>query len=102
MLAALVVGALDRGLAMYVLRFPDELRSAQRYFGDLPATSDRPDMVELAVKLLEQNASPFKPEVYKNSYQEALLALIKEKSKGTKIKAPEPEHARPSARHRSG
>ena len=35
------VGALDRGLAMYVLRYPDELRAAGNYFGDLPEKSDR-------------------------------------------------------------
>jgi DNA end-binding protein Ku len=64
-----------------------------------PPTSDRSNIVELALKFVEQNASPFKPEVYKNSYQEALLALIKEKSKGKKIRAPETEPSRPSARN---
>jgi DNA end-binding protein Ku len=87
------VGALDRGLAMYVLRYPDELRAAGNYFGDLPDQSDRPDMVDLAVQLIDEHTSPFKPDVYKNSYEVALLALIKEKSKGKKIKAPEPERA---------
>jgi DNA end-binding protein Ku len=93
------VGALDRGLAMYVLRYPDELRAASKYFGDLPATSDRPDMVDLATQLIDEHSSPFKPEVYKNSYEVALLALIKEKSKGKRIKAPEPETSRPSGRN---
>jgi DNA end-binding protein Ku len=85
------VGALDRGLAMYLLRYPEELRAAQRYFGDLPEHSDRPDMVDLAMQLIDEHSSQFKPEVYKNSYQVALQELIKEKSKGKKIKAPEPE-----------
>ncbi|WP_119273103.1 Ku protein [Taklimakanibacter deserti] len=93
------VGALDRGLAMYVLRYPDELRASGRYFGDLPESSDRPDMVELATKLIEQHTSPFKGEVYKNSYEVALLALIKEKSKGKKVKAPDTEKSRPSGRN---
>ena len=35
----------------------------------------------------------------KNSYEVAFLALIKEKSKGHKIKTPEPEHARPAGRN---
>lgn len=94
------VGALDRGLAMYVLRYPEELRAAGRYFGDLPEKSDRPDMVDLALQLIDQNTSPFKPEVYRNSYEVALLALIKEKSKGKKVRAPEPEGtSRPSGRN---
>jgi DNA end-binding protein Ku len=93
------VGALDRGLAMYVLRYPDELRVAERYFGDLPASSDRPDMVDLALQLIDEHSSPFKAEVYKNSYEVALLDLIKEKSKGKKIRAAEPEVSRPSGRN---
>jgi DNA end-binding protein Ku len=93
------VGALDRGLAMYLLRYPDELRAAAKYFGDLPASSDRPEMVDLAVQLIDEHTSPFKPEVYKNSYEVALLELIKEKSKGHKIKTPEPETSRPSGRN---
>ena len=93
------VGALDRGLAMYLLRYPEELRAASSYFGDLPARSDRPDMVDLALQLVNENSSLFKPEVYKNSYEVALLALIKEKSKGHQIKTPEPEHARPAGRN---
>jgi DNA end-binding protein Ku len=93
------VGALDRGLAMYVLRYPDELRAAAKYFAELPAKSDRQDMVDLALQLVNENSSPFKPEVYKNSYEVALLALIKEKSKGKKIRAPELETSRPSGRN---
>jgi DNA end-binding protein Ku len=54
------VGALDRGLAMYLLRYPDELRAAAKYFGDLPAQSDRPDMVDLAVQLIDEHKSPFR------------------------------------------
>jgi DNA end-binding protein Ku len=56
-------------------------------------------MVELALQLVNENSSPFKPEVYKNSYEVALLALIKEKSKGKKIRAPETETSRPSGRN---
>ena len=91
------VGALDRGLAMYVLRYPDELRAARNYFGDLPEKSDKPEMVDFAVQLISENTKPFKPEIFKNSYEVALLNLIKEKSKGQKIKAAEPERAEKSA-----
>ena len=56
-------------------------------------------MVDLALQLIDENTSPFKPEVYKNSYEVALLDLIKKKSKGKKIKTPEPEASRPSGRN---
>ena len=48
------------------------------------------------LQLISENTKPFKPEVFKNSYEVALLDLIKEKSKGQKIKAPEPERAEKS------
>lgn len=85
------VGALDRGLAMYVLRYPDELRAPAKYFGELPEKSDRPDMVDLALDLIDEHTSAFKGEVYKDSYQVTLLELIKKKSKGKKIMAPDSE-----------
>jgi DNA end-binding protein Ku len=90
------VGALEKGLAMFVLRYPEELRASEKYFGDLPDKSDRPDMVDLAVQLIDEHTSPFKPEVYRNSYEVALLALIKEKSKGKKIVARESEPSKPA------
>ena len=93
------VGALDRGLAMYVLRYPDELRASEKYFGDLPDSSDRPNLVDLAAQLIDEHTSPFKPEAYENSYEVALLALIKEKSKGKKIVARESEPSKPSGRN---
>jgi DNA end-binding protein Ku len=85
------VGALDKGLAMYVLRYPHEIRAADKYFGGLPDKSDETEMVDLALQLIEENTSPFKPEVYKNSYEVALLDLIKQKSKGKKLVAKESE-----------
>lgn len=85
------VGALDKGIAMYVLRYPDEIRAAEKYFGELPAESDQPEMVDLALQLINENTSTFKPEIYKNSYEVALLDLIKQKSKGKKLVARESE-----------
>jgi non-homologous end joining protein Ku len=51
-------------------------------FGDLPDKSDRPGLVDLAVQLIEEHTSSFNPEVYKNSYEVALLARIKSKALG--------------------
>lgn len=53
----------------------------------------------MAVKLIDDHTSPFKPEIYQNSYEVALLALIKEKSKGQKVKPPEAEASRPGSRN---
>ena len=88
------VGPLDKGLAMYVLRYADELRAADKYFEDVADRASNPEMVTLALDLIEQNSSPFKADRYKNSYEVALMALVKEKSKGKKVIVREPEEAR--------
>ena len=41
--------------------------------------------------LIEENTSPWKPEVYQNSYEVALLELVKRKSKGRKVVARDPD-----------
>jgi DNA end-binding protein Ku len=90
------VGPLDKGLAMYVLRYADELRDPNKYFGDVADKQSNPEMVELALELIKQNTSPFKADRYQNSYEVALMDLVKKKSKGKKVIVREPDEARQS------
>ena len=90
------VGPLEKGLALYVLRYADELRAADKYFGDVADKVSNPEMVSLALDLIGQNSSPFKADRYKNSYEVALMALVKEKSKDKKVVVREPDEARQS------
>lgn len=89
------VAPLGDGLVMEMLRYAEELREPEDFFGDIPATKPQKEMVDLAVQLIEQKASAFKPEVYRDRYQEALKTLVQEKMKGRKVIAPE-EEGRPS------
>ena len=89
------VAPLGDGLVMEMLRYAEELREPEDFFGDIPATKPQKEMVDLAVQLIEQKASAFKPEVYRDRYQEALKTLVQEKMKGHKVIAPE-EEGRPS------
>ena len=79
---------------MYVLRYADELRAADKYFEDVADKVSNPEMVSLALDLINQNTSPFKADRYQNSYEVALMALIKEKSKGKKVIARPPDEVR--------
>jgi DNA end-binding protein Ku len=85
------VGPVENGLVMYLLRYADELRKAEVYFADVPEGPAPKQLVDMAMQLIEENTSPWKPEVYQNSYEVALLELVKRKSKGKTVVARDPE-----------
>ena len=92
-LAALV----PRGplLMLELLRYPHELRSADAL--DLPAEGSADaglsgDELAIAAQLVETIARPFDPtaEEYRDTYRDALLALIQRKAAGGEVATPEP------------
>ena len=75
-----------KGLVLETLRYEDEVRRAQSYFKDIPATKPDKDMLDLAKTLIEQKTAVFDPGAFEDRYIEALEKLIakKAKSKGKK------------------
>jgi DNA end-binding protein Ku len=89
------VGPLGKGLGMEILRYANEIRSAETYFNDLPNIKIDKEMVALATELINRKSAEFEPAKYRNHYADALQELVKEKAKGTKIvTAEEPEPQR--------
>jgi DNA end-binding protein Ku len=84
------VRARDDVLTLHTMRFADELVAP----GDLEVakTSRAPSKreAEMAAALVDSLHEPFKPEAFKDTYREALLALINRKAKGEEIEIPEP------------
>ena len=89
------VAPLGDGLVMEMLRYAEELREPDDFFGEVPTAKPQKEMVDLAVQLIEQKTGAFNPEAYRDRYQEALKALVHEKMKGRTVIAPE-EEGRPS------
>lgn len=89
------VAPMGSGLVMEMLRYAEELRDPAEFFGDVPNAKPQSEMVDLAVQLIGQKSSAFKPEAYVDHFQDALKALVKQKMKGGTVLAPE-EEARPS------
>ena len=89
------VAPMGDGLVMEMLRYVEELREPAEFFADVPAAKPQKEMVDLAVQLIEQKSSPFKPEAFQDHFQEALKVLVQQKMKGAKVIAPE-EEGRPS------
>ena len=76
-----------KGIVLETLRYEDEVRRAQGYFKDIPATKPDKDMLDLAKTLIEQKTAPFDAGAFEDRDIEALEKLIakKAKSKGKKI-----------------
>lgn len=69
------------------LRFNEEIRKPEGL--TLPDTKEKPGRreIEMALSLIDQLTEPFKPEKYKDTYVQDLKQVIKEKSKGKRVKA---------------
>lgn len=76
-----------KGIVMETLRYEDEVRRAQTYFKDIPATKPAKPMLDLAGSLIDQKTGPFDASEFHDRYVEALKRLIekKAKSKGKKV-----------------
>lgn len=90
-----------KGLVLETLRYEDEVRKAQSYFKDIPATKPDKALLDLATTLIEQRAAKFDPSEFRDRYVDALHKLIakkqKAKGKGRILEdVEEPEDARGS------
>ena len=89
-----------KGIVMETLRYEDEVRRAQTYFKDIPASKPDKEMLELAGSLIDKKSAPFDAGEFHDRYVDALKKLVdkKAKAKGKKIleDVEEPEVARGS------
>jgi DNA end-binding protein Ku len=76
------------------LHFADELRPPE----DVAPSAQRVSKqeLEMAARLIASYKSAWRPETYKDTYRDELLALIKAKKAGKAPKAPEPEPEEPA------
>jgi DNA end-binding protein Ku len=82
----------DKGLLVTTLRTHDEVRDAKEIFSAVPDAQADKRMLEIAGKIIEQQEARFDPARFDDRYENALRALIEEKSRtGEPIEAPAPE-----------
>jgi DNA end-binding protein Ku len=83
----------DKGLVGITLRYADEVRPAETYFEDIPEVKIAPDMLDLAVHILETKQAHFDPTHFQDRYEKALKDLIKAKRAGKEPPAAPPPQA---------
>ena len=85
----IAIEPLGKGLLATTLRYADEVRDEDDFFGDIKTPKVSRDMVELAVHILHTKASHFDASKFKDEYETALKKLVRQKAAGKTIKAPE-------------
>jgi DNA end-binding protein Ku len=68
-----------KGLLLEILRHADEIKSAEKFFTEVPEVKVDKEALELAVELMERKAGTFEPEKFKDEYSEAVWELINAK-----------------------
>jgi DNA end-binding protein Ku len=82
----------DSGILLTTLRSHDEIRDSSEVFDrSLPKPGAR--MLEIAEKIIDQQAAKFDPTQFKDRYEDALRDLIARKSKGKPVISTAPEES---------
>src|SRR5258706_12515665 len=80
------IGAKTNGMTLHTMYYQNEIAAVEGY-GKNYNVKLKPEEVKLADQLVESLSSPFKPEAYKDEFQERLNQLIEAKLKGKTITA---------------
>ena len=88
----------DNGLPGMTLRYPYVLREAKDYFYDIADVKVEPELLALALHILETRESRFDPTKFVDRYEQAVLEMLKKKQDGLPaptVKAFAPPRATP-------
>ena len=80
--------ARGKGMLGVTLRYPYEVRDDKDYFDTIEDEKIPKDMIDLAVHIVETKTGHFKPQQFKDEYEDALKELLRRKQKGEKIERP--------------
>ncbi len=72
----------DKGLVGTTLRYAYEVRAAGGYFDEIPKVEISKELLDLASHIIDTKAGKFKPDEFKDRYQDAIVELIRAKQAG--------------------
>jgi len=73
-----------RGIVLWTLRYGDEVRSADDYFGDAEEDQSEPDLLKLVARLIDKRITEWTPALVTDPVQHRLREMIEAKRKGRK------------------
>ena len=80
--------ARGKGMIGLTLRYPYEVRKEDEYFDSVADEKIPKDMLDLAIHIVATKTGHFKPEEFKDDYEDALKDLLRKKQNGEKIERP--------------
>jgi DNA end-binding protein Ku len=80
----LLLAPRGKGMMATALRYKTEVRAEKNYFDEIGNVKVAPDMLKLAVQILESKKGHFDPSKFEDRYENALMDLIKAKRAGRK------------------
>jgi DNA end-binding protein Ku len=84
----IALDARGKGMVGVTLRYPYEVRKEDDYFDAIEDEKIPKDMLDLAIHIVETKTGHFKPQQFKDEYEDALKDLLRKKQKGEKIERP--------------
>jgi DNA end-binding protein Ku len=84
----IALDARGKGMVGVTLRYPYEVRKEDEYFDAIEDEKIPKDMLDLAIHIVETKTGHFKPQQFKDEYEDALKDLLRKKQKGEKIERP--------------
>jgi DNA end-binding protein Ku len=81
----IALDARGKGMVGVTLRYPYEVRKEDDYFDTIEDEKIPKDMLDLAIHIVETKTGHFKPQQFKDEYEDALKDLLRKKQKGEKI-----------------
>ena len=70
-----------KGMLLETLRYADEVREGQKFFGSIGDDKPEEELLDLASTLIEKKSAPFDASEFEDRYAEALHKLIEKKAK---------------------
>lgn len=70
-----------KGLLLEMLRYADEVREGQKFFGGIGDEKPDKELLDLATTLIDKKTAPFDAEEFHDRYAEALQRLVEKKAK---------------------
>jgi DNA end-binding protein Ku len=81
---AVMLEPCGKGIVVWTLRYGDEVRKPESYFGDIGDGDNDPKLMDLVTKVIEERSKPWNPNMVRDPVQEKLLEIIESKRKSAK------------------
>ncbi|MBR0641365.1 non-homologous end joining protein Ku [Plastoroseomonas hellenica] len=86
----------DRGIVLWTLRYGDEVRDPEPYFGGIGDEQPDTTLKKMVATLIEERTEAWHPSMVRDPVQERLLEIIASKKKGRPRPAAKPRTEEPS------